>query len=118
MSANSSFIYLRAPPRSFRDTLGSLCRTWTLLSKGWLPWSRDWRVQSFVGPLKTTTLRSPVPGEIVFAATLLVPDSTIWLWEFLTWSFWSHRVGLLALFDFMIKYWARQRQPSRANREL
>src|SRR5262245_5393485 len=118
MSASSSFIFLRAPPKSFRDTSGSLCLTWALSKTGSHPWSKDSQVQSFVAPLRTTTLQSPVPGEIVFVAIPRVPHLAIWLWDFLTWSFWSRRIGLRPLLDFMIKYWARQRQLSPANKGL
>ena len=61
-------------------------------------------VQSFVGPLKPTILQSPVHGEIAFAAIPPIPHLAIWLWDFLTWSSWSDRVGLRALFASTIKY--------------
>src|SRR5215510_1420374 len=118
MSVSSSFISLRVPLNSFRGISASLCLTWALSKTGSQPWSKDWQVQSFVGPLRTTILQSRVPGEIVFVVIPQVPHLAIWLWDFLTWSFWSRRVGLRALPDFMIKYWARQRQPSPANKGL
>ena len=45
------------------------------------------------------------------------PALAIWLWDFLTWSSWSARVGLRVLLAFMIKYWARHRQQSPPHRE-